>query len=69
MTTYEVRVSGDLSSALLQELENIRAVQAAGTTLEVDVPDDAALWGLIDALRRAGVDLLELRRRESGPDQ
>jgi hypothetical protein len=24
--------------------------------------DDAALWGLIDALRNAGIDLIEIRR-------
>jgi hypothetical protein len=24
--------------------------------------DDAALWGLIDALRGAGIDLIEIRR-------
>jgi hypothetical protein len=34
----------------------------AGTTFEVDVPDPAALLGLIDALRAAGVELLEVRR-------
>jgi hypothetical protein len=24
--------------------------------------DDAGLWGLIDALRNAGIDLIEIRR-------
>jgi hypothetical protein len=28
--------------------------------------DDAGLWGLIDALRDAGVDLIEIRR-DVGP--
>jgi len=27
--------------------------------------DDAALWGLIDALRGAGIDLIEIRREIS----
>lgn len=63
MSTYEVRVSGTVPSELIERLGDIRAVQAAGTTLEVDVPDEAALWGLIDALRTAGVDLLEVRRQ------
>lgn len=63
MSTYEVRVSGTMPAGLIERLGGIRAVQAAGTTLEVDVPDEAALWGLIDALRSAGVDLLEVRRQ------
>jgi hypothetical protein len=27
--------------------------------------DDSALWGLIDALRGAGIDLIEIRREIS----
>lgn len=63
MITYEVRISGKMPAGLLEQLGQIRAVQAAGTTLEVDVPDETALWGLIDALRGAGIDLLEVRRQ------
>jgi len=33
----------------------------------VDVQDEAALWGLIDALRRADIDLLEVRRQLTEP--
>ena len=65
MSTYEVRVTGTMPADMIERLGHIRAVQAAGTTLEVEVPDDAALWGLIDALRNAGIDMLELRRRST----
>jgi 2-keto-3-deoxy-6-phosphogluconate aldolase len=41
-------------------------VEPAGTILRATQLDDAALWGLIDALRNAGIDLIEVRR-EIGP--
>lgn len=65
MGTYEVRISGAMPAGLIEQLGTIRAIHAAGTILEVDVPDDAALWGLIDALRSAGLDMLEVRRQHA----
>ena len=63
MGTYEVRINGALPSGLIERLGEIRAIQAAGTILEVDVADEAALWGVLDALRGAGLDMLEVRRQ------
>jgi len=68
MGTYEVRINGSMPSGVLEQLGRIRTVQTAGTTLEVDVEDEAALWGLIDTLRSAGVDMLEVRRRQVDND-
>lgn len=65
MSTYEVRISGTMPAGLIERLGEIRAIQAAGTILEVDVADEAALWGLIDALRGAGLDMLEVRRQHA----
>jgi hypothetical protein len=62
MITYEVRVQGGVPDGLVHQFGSILSVVSAGTTLEVDVPDAAALLGLIDALRAAGVELLEVRR-------
>jgi hypothetical protein len=62
MITYEVRVQGAVPEGLVQQFDSIQAVVSAGTTLAVDVPDAAALLGLINALREAGVELLEVRR-------
>jgi hypothetical protein len=62
MITYEVRVQGGVPEGLIHQFGSIQSVVSAGTTLEVDVPDAAALLGLIDALRAAGVELLEVRR-------
>ena len=68
MSTYEVRINGSMPAGLIEQLGQIRTVQTAGTTLEVDVQDEAALWGLIDTLRSAGVDMLEVRRRQADND-
>lgn len=62
MITYEVRINGAMPEGVIDQFGSIQAVVSAGTTLEVDVPDAAALLGLIDALRDAGVELLEVRR-------
>lgn len=37
MSTYEVRISGAIPAGLIEQLGQIRTVQTAGTTLEVDV--------------------------------
>ncbi|HEY5979150.1 MAG TPA: hypothetical protein VIT41_05885 [Microlunatus sp.] len=63
MTTYEVRINGAMPEGFVDQFDTIQAVVSAGTTLEVDVSDAAALWGLIEALRAAGVELLEVRRQ------
>lgn len=67
MVTYEIRIAGELPAGLLEKMGRVEALQPAGTTLEVDLADDAALWGLIDALRGAGVDMLEVRRQGPTP--
>ena len=62
MATYEIRVGGELSAEILDQLGEVETVHPAGTTLEVELADDAALWGLIEVLRNAGIDMLEVRR-------
>jgi hypothetical protein len=41
-------------------------VEPAGTILRATQLDDAAIWGLIDALREAGIELVEIRRDDVG---
>jgi hypothetical protein len=67
MVTYQIRVGGIVPPGLIESFTHVNAVQPAGTTVEVDVPDETALWGLIDALRTAGIDLLEVRRELAEP--
>ena len=64
-STYEIRVAGSVPVDLLENFRQIQTVEPAGTILHAVQLDDAALWGLIDALRGAGVDLIEIRREIS----
>jgi hypothetical protein len=68
MIRYEIRIGGDLPAALLANLTEVVSVQPAGTMVEVDLPDDSALWGLIDALQHAGIDLLGVHRQSAEPE-
>jgi len=65
-STYEIRVAGTAPLELLENFRQIDTVEPAGTILHASEMDDASLWGLIDALRDAGVDLIEIRR-DVGP--
>ena len=65
-STYEIRIAGTVPLDLLENFRQIQTVEPAGTILHAEQLDDAALWGLIDALRNAGVDLIEIRR-DVGP--
>ena len=63
-STYEIRVAGSVPVDLLENFRQIQTV-ARWHDLHAVQLDDAALWGLIDALRGAGVDLIEIRREIS----
>jgi hypothetical protein len=67
-STYEIRVAGTVPLDLLENFRQIETVEPAGTILHAKQLDDAALWGLIDALRNAGIDLIEIRREVSTPE-
>ncbi len=59
-------VAGTIPARVLENFRQIQTVEPAGTILHAEELDDAGLWGLIDALRDAGVDLIEIRR-DVGP--
>jgi hypothetical protein len=61
-SSYEIRVAGTVPLDLLENFRQIETVEPAGTILHAVQLDDAGLWGLIDALRGAGIDLIEIRR-------
>ena len=61
-SNYMIRIAGTVPLDLLHNFPQIDAVECAGTILRATQLDDAALWGLIDALRAAATDLVELRR-------
>jgi hypothetical protein len=61
-SSYEIRVAGTVPLDLLENFHQIETVEPAGTILHAVQLDNAGLWGLIDALRNAGIDLIEIRR-------
>jgi len=65
-STYEIRIAGTMPVDLLQNFHQIESVEPAGTILRATQLDDAAIWGLIDALRDAGIELVEIRRDDVG---
>ena len=50
-STYEIRVAGTVPLVLLENFRQIETVEPASTILHAVQLDDAALCGLIDALR------------------
>jgi hypothetical protein len=62
---YEIRVLGEVPPELLADFENVTtAFDPVGTTMRVDLADEAELHGILDALRRAGLVLVDVRREQ-----
>ena len=65
---FEIHVRGSLSPEALVEFENLRAtVVPAETVLTGVVPDQAALYGVLNRLQALGLDLVEVRRVREDP--
>jgi hypothetical protein len=69
---YQIRVVGEVPDAFFEDFNRVTvAVDQVGTTLRADLTDQAELHGLLDALRRDGLVLVEVRREqqfESDPE-
>ncbi|HMG45413.1 MAG TPA: hypothetical protein VK611_29030 [Acidimicrobiales bacterium] len=68
---YEIRLRGRLSSALLNQFEQLELVpgsEPVETLLQGPVEDQAALHGLLRRIEALGLELIELRRLP-GPTQ
>ena len=62
---YEVRVRGQLSMTLLAAFPDLRAqVLQSETLLAGRLPDQAALFGVLDRIEALGLELLEVLRTE-----
>lgn len=60
---YQIRVAGELPDRFFEDFSRVSAAaDPVGTTLRADLTDQAELNGLLDALRRNGLVLLEVRR-------
>jgi hypothetical protein len=66
---YEIRVEGALPARLLEDFDSLSIVaDPAGTIMRASLSDEAELHGILDALRRGGVVLVDVRReQESDP--
>ncbi|GAA0974042.1 hypothetical protein ENKNEFLB_00187 [Nocardioides aquaticus] len=60
---YEIHAAGEVPSAVLEDFEGVTvALDVAGTTIRADLADEAELHGVLDALRREGFVLVDVRR-------
>ncbi|HXW87883.1 MAG TPA: hypothetical protein VEJ42_06460 [Streptosporangiaceae bacterium] len=59
---YEIVFSGEAGSALRAEFDDCEVVVAAGhTTLRADLPDQAALSGLLQRITGLGLQIVQLQ--------
>jgi hypothetical protein len=62
---YEIRVAGEVPPGLLDDFQRITiSVDRVGTTMVADLTDEAELHGILDALRRGGLVLIDVRREQ-----
>jgi len=62
---YEIHVVGQVPARLLEDFEKLTvSPDPAGATLRADLADQAELHGLLDALRRDGLTLVDVRREQ-----
>jgi hypothetical protein len=60
---YEIRVRGVLSETLLTAFPGLESLAQEGDTLLIgDLPDRAALHGVLSQIEALGLELLEVRR-------
>lgn len=60
---YDIRVGGRLSERLLSAFPGLRAeVRAGQTVLTGELPDQAALHGVLEQIEALGLELLEVHR-------
>jgi hypothetical protein len=60
---YEIRVLGEVPPRLFEDFEQVTvSTDQLGATLRAELADQAALHGLLEALRREGLVLVDVRR-------
>lgn len=65
---YEIRVRGVLSDTLLEAFPGLRArTERSETVLSGELPDRAALHGVLAEIESLGLELLEVRSHASEP--
>jgi hypothetical protein len=67
MTTYEIRIEGHLALRRFQQFEGLVVTHhpSGETRLVGSIPDQAALYGLLNWLRDLGASLVSVKRLEN----
>jgi hypothetical protein len=61
--SYEIRIKGKVGEPLLESFGDLDAsIRPAETVLRGQIPDQAALHGLLDRIQSLGLELIELRQ-------
>ncbi len=59
--TYEITFTGQAGTTLRAEFDDCQVTVGAGTTtLRADVPDQAALLGLVERINALGLELVHM---------
>ncbi len=60
---YSFHVRGELSDGMLAAFADLEATQREGeTVLSGPIPDQSALFGVLDRIEALGIQLIEVRR-------
>lgn len=66
---YEIRVVGEIPPAVLDDFERMTvSLDPIETVLRVDRADEAELQGILEAIRRSGLVLVDVRREQQDID-
>ena len=67
--TYEITFVGQAGSALRSEFDDCEIKVGPGTTtLRADLPDQAALSGLMDRINGLGLEVIDVSRVAPSPE-
>ena len=59
--TYEITFAGQAGSTLRAEFDDCEVIISSGTTtLRADVPDQGALWGIVERVIGLGLEVIDL---------
>jgi hypothetical protein len=65
--TYEITFTGRAGPAVCAEFDDCTVIAGQGTTtLRAQLPDQAAMWGLLQRIIGLGLDVVELHLMTSG---
>ena len=66
-THYRITVRGELSDTMTAAFDGFTATpSAAGPVIRGEVPDQAALFGVLDRIESLGLELIAVCRTEAG---